>query len=163
MRSNAQLQNRLFAGAAVLAGVAIALYEFAVATYVVIGTLIVVAVVWPMLRARVRKASRMRRQVMLAAGVAIGFWVSTTTALRFADSSDLEPGIGSASMVSVSPWGGEMNARDLMVHGVVSALALGLIGYGLLLSTQKESDHRHRRHRHSGPSHTATSASQIAK
>ena len=157
-------QTRLIGGATALVGVAIALYEFAVATYVVIGTLIVLAVVWPMLRARVRKASRKRRQVMLAAGVAIGFWVTTTTALRFADSSDLETGIGSASMVSVSPWGGEMNARDLMVHGVTSALAFALIGYGVLLGlhSQREHSRRHRGHE-PGRHHARSAASQVVE
>jgi hypothetical protein len=151
-------QHRLVGSALIVLGAVFTLVELSKALYVLAGTLLVVAVVWPMLRAKVRSSSRVRKQITLAAAVAIGFWICTTTALRFADSGDTGGGNGAVSLVSVNPWGGEMSARDLMIHGVGSTIALAVLAQGLLLVVKMES----RRRRRSSRSSPKDSASDLA-
>jgi hypothetical protein len=117
---------------AVIVGAGLLLVEARVATYVLLGTAIVVAVVWPILYGKRRNPIRTKTHITLVAFVSIGFWICTTTALRFADSSDGEGGGGAASLVSVNPWGAEMSAGDLMIHGVISTVALALLAHGFL-------------------------------
>ena len=137
-------RNRIIGVAAIVAGATLGAAEFFWAPYLVVGTLIVLAVVWPMVRGRANNSAGLRKQILLSAAVASGFWFCTTAALRFADSGDANSGAGAASLVSVSPWGTEMNASELMVNGVASALSFALIAYGAGLVTKKES-HRRRR------------------
>jgi hypothetical protein len=138
-------------------------FELSRALYVLAGTLLVVAVVWPMLRAKVRSSSRVRKQITLAAAVAIGFWICTTTALRFADSGGTGEGSGAVSLVNVNPWGGEMSARDLMIHGVGSTIALALLAQGLLLVLKTDSRRRRRTSRTSGKDPALSVAAQAVE
>jgi hypothetical protein len=93
-------------------------------------TAIVVACVWPLLgNRRGHRTSGMRRRVVLLCGVTAGFWVCTTTAVRFADSSGTEDGAGATSLVNVSPWGHNEDPSGLMVSGIVSAIALSALMY----------------------------------
>ena len=156
-------QNRIIGIAAILVGAGLTLIEVARAPYLVVGTLIVLAVVWPMLRGKTINSSRVKKQITLSAIVASGFWICTTAALRFADSGDAESSAGVASLVSVSPWGGEMTARELMLHGVVSTLALALVAYGFVLVTKKESHRRWRTSRRSGKGPVSHVASRSAE
>ena len=158
-----QRNHRLAGAAAVVLGAALLFFELSKALYVVAGTLIVVAVVWPMLRAKARNSSRVKKQITLAAAVAIGFWICTTTALRFADSSDSKGGSGAASLVSVNPWGGEMSPPDLMMHGVVSTIALALLAHGLLLVVKTDSRRRRRTSRTSVKDPASSVATQTVE
>jgi hypothetical protein len=153
-------QHRLVGSALVVLGAALILVELSKALYVLAGTLLVVAVVWPMLRAKVRSSSRAKKQITLAATVAIGFWICTTTALRFAESGETGEGNGAVSLVSVNPWGGEMSARDLMIHGVGSTIALALLAQGLLLLVKTDFRRRRRTSRTSGKDPASSVAAQ---
>jgi hypothetical protein len=133
------------------AGVTIAAIEFYLGAYVLVATLVVAAIVWWIGAGARRAPMRLRKHVMLTAVVTVGFWVCTTTALRFADSSEAEGGSGAASLVAVSPWGREMNPRELMLHGLVATLALAAIAVGVVLAGGKAS-HLKRRHRRDGGS-----------
>jgi hypothetical protein len=143
-------QNRLVGATAVVVGASLVVLELSKSLYVLAATLTVGAVVWPMVRAKIRNSSRVKKRITLVAAIAIGFWVCTTTALRFADSSDSEPGNGTASLVRVNPWGGEMSARDLLIHGIVSTIALGLLAHGLLAVVKTDSRRRRGKARTSG-------------
>src|SRR5436305_1704756 len=114
-KQSASRQNRIIGLAAIVAGAALGAAEFFRAPYLVVGTLVVLAVVWPMVRGKASNSAGLRKQILLSAAVASGFWICTTAALRFADSGDRDSSVGAASLVSVSPWGEEMNASELMV------------------------------------------------
>ena len=153
-------QNRLGGAAAVVVGAALVVLELSRSLYILAATLIVVAVVWPMVRAKMRNSWRVKKRITLVAAIAIGFWMCTTMALRFADSSDSEAGNGTASLVRVNPWGGEMSARDLMIHGVVSTIALALLAHGLLAVVKMDSGRRRRTSRTSGKDLDSSIATQ---
>jgi len=130
--------------ALIVGGAGLGAAEFFRTPYLVVGTLIVVAVVWPMVRAKASNSAGLRKQILLSAAVASGFWICTTASLRFADSGDRDSSVGAASLVSVSPWGEEMNASELMVNGVASALSFALLAYGVTLVRRKDSRRRRR-------------------
>lgn len=100
---SAHRQHRIAGVIAVIAGAGALLVEALSATYVLLGTAIVVAVVWPIAYGKRRNPIRTKKHITLVAVVSIGFWICTTTALRFADSSEEEGGAGAPSLVSVSP------------------------------------------------------------
>ena len=88
---------------------------------------------------------RLKKQISLVAIITVGFWVFTTAALGFADSSGAEEGGGAASLVIVSPSGRQMSTRELMLHGALATLGFAAIAGGLALAETKTSRRRRRR------------------
>jgi hypothetical protein len=141
--------RRLAGVGAIALGAALTLWELVDATYVVIATAIVLSVVWPIVSGK-RRNMRLRKQITLVASITVGFWIFTTTALGFAESSGAEEGGGASSLVKVGLSGREMNTRDLVLHGVMATLALAAIAGGLTLLQTKGAHHRRRRHKSMG-------------
>ena len=141
--------RRIVGVGAIALGGALTLWEVVDATYVVIATAIVLSVVWPIVGGK-RRSMRLRKQITLVAVIGVGFWVFTTTALGFAESSGAEEGGGASSLVTVGLSGHEMNTRELMLHGVMATLAIAAIAGGLTLLGTKAAHHRRRRHKSMG-------------
>jgi hypothetical protein len=112
--------------------------EVITAAYIVIATAIVASVVWPIVGGK-RRNMRLKKQISLVAIITIGFWVFTTAAIGFADSSEAEAGAGASSLVSVSPSGREMSTHELMLYGIVASLGLAAIAGGFALLERKTS------------------------
>lgn len=124
-RSSSALAARVLALAV---GLVFAAYAFSNALYILLLTAIVVACVWRLLGTRGRhRNSAMARKVGLLCAVTVAFWVCTTTAVRFADSSGTEDGAGATSLVNVSPWGHNEDPSGLMVSGILSAVGLSAL------------------------------------
>jgi hypothetical protein len=144
--------QRVAAAGAVIVGAVLAGLELFAATYIVIVTAIVISVVWPIVGGK-RRNMRLKKQISLVAIITVGFWMFTTAAVGFADSSGAEEGVGAASLVTVSPSGREMGTRELMLHGTVATLGLAALAGGLALLEKKTS--RRRRRRQSLPKESA--------
>jgi len=136
--------QRVGAACAIVVGALLAGLELFTATYIVIATAIVVGVVWPIVGGK-RRNMRLKKQISLVAIITLGFWVFTTAAVGFADSSGAAQGVGAASLVTVSPSGREMGTRELMLHGTLATLGLAAIAGGLVLLEKKTSRRRRRR------------------
>lgn len=117
---------------ATLAGIGLVAYAFSTALYILVLTSIVAVAVWPMLaRKGRRRASHFASRALLLFGATAGFWIVTTTAVRFADSSGAEDGAGASSLVNVSPWGHDEDPSGLLKSGLVSALGVSAIAFAL--------------------------------
>jgi hypothetical protein len=118
--------------AAALFGFLLLVYALATALYIVILTVVVAVCVWPLLarRARRRNTHTTTRVVLLCAATT-GFWIVTTTAVRFADSSGAEDGAGATSLVSVSPWGPEADPSSLLKSGLLAAIGVTAVMFGI--------------------------------
>jgi hypothetical protein len=128
--------NRVIGVLATVLGVVLLAYELTSATYVFLGTIVVALVVWLIVSGKRRSAMRAGKKVTLVALVSIGFWIATTTALRFADSGDADSP-GSATLVKVTPSGVEMSSREIAINGILGTLALALIAQGVVLLDRK--------------------------
>ena len=127
------------------AGAAILAYEIWIELYLVLITAVVAVSVWLMLGKTRRPLAQAQKRTALVAGIAMGFWVFTTTALRLADSSGTEDGAGASSVVTVSPRGNELGAREIMTGGIVSTLGGAALAYGALkLRKRSRKGRRHR-------------------
>jgi hypothetical protein len=123
--------RRLIQGAALVVGLALAAYALKTALYIFLLTAVVAGCVWPLLiRRRSRVSYGMTRRITLLCVITIGFWIVTTTAVRFADSSGTEDGAGASSLVSVSPWGHDEDPAALLVSGFISAVGISAIVLG---------------------------------
>jgi hypothetical protein len=120
--------RRLAQAVALVVGLALAAFALKTALYIFLLTAVVALCVWPLLiRKRTRVSYGMTRRVVLLAAITMGFWIVTTTAVRFADSSGTEDGAGATSLVSVSPWGQDEDPSALLTSGFISALSISAI------------------------------------
>jgi hypothetical protein len=133
--------QRIVAACGIIIGAGLTLFELFAATYLVIATAIVVGVIWPIVGGK-RRNMPLKKQISLVAIITVGFWVFTTSALKFADSSGVEAGGGAPSLVTVSPSGREMSTRELMLHGMLATLSFAAIAAGMALRERKTSRRR---------------------
>src|SRR2546423_14193620 len=115
-------QNRLIGVAAIFVGAVLALFELVRAPYLFVGTVIVLAVVWPMLRRRATNSSRVKKQVTVAAIVTGGFWVCDTAGLGFAGS-----GVSGCPREGARPVRGHPRAAGRSDRGPLGARRLGAL------------------------------------
>jgi SAM-dependent methyltransferase len=106
---------------------------------------IVALSVWLMLGKKRRPLIRLQKRITLIAAIAIGFWVCTTAALRFADSSGTEDGAGATSVVTVGPRGSQEGPEEIMLGGIVSSIGGAALAIGTL--KMRSRIHRVRRRR----------------
>jgi hypothetical protein len=138
-----------------------AIFEASQSLYVTAATVVVAGLVWPMVRTKVRNSSRVKRRISLATAIVLGFWICTSTALRFAGGSDSEAGSGTASLVPVDPWGGELSARGLLLNGILSTAAMALIAHGIRVLVKSGSMRRRRELGHTEPGSGAAIAKVV--
>jgi hypothetical protein len=117
----------LQAAALVVGGIFVA-YAARTALYILLITAVVAVCVWPLLQKRGRRGSfGMAKRIGLLCAVVSGFWICTTTAFRFADSSGTENGAGATSTVNVSPWGHDEDPSALLTSGLICALGVSAL------------------------------------
>jgi hypothetical protein len=143
--SSRSTAERFLGGLAAVAGAAIIVREAWVELYLVLITAIVALSVWLMLGKKRRPLIRLQKRITLIAAIAIGFWVCTTAALRFADSSGTEDGAGATSVVTVGPRGSQEGPEEIMLGGIVSSIGGAALAIGTL--KMRSRIHRVRRRR----------------
>jgi hypothetical protein len=139
--------ERFLAGLVAAVGAAILIRELWVELYLVLITAIVALSAWMMLGKTRRPLIRVQKRITLIAGIAIGFWVCTTTALRFADSSGTEDVAGATSVVTVGPRGSQEGPAEIMLGGIVATVGGAALAIGILKMRRRT--HRARRRRSS--------------
>ena len=117
---------------AALFGLLLLVYALVTALYIVVLTAIVAVCLWPLLARKARtRSSHLTSRVLLLCAATGGFWIVTTTAVRFADSSGSEDGAGAASLVTVSPWGNEADPSSLLTSGLIAAIGVSAVVFGV--------------------------------